>query len=206
MPAAVDCFAPFRRQLNNISLPGNPSFDTLRFERKCHTGLRGNPPNLDVLLEGPDGVVGIESKMTEHLTRHRARFSPAHADKIDDARREQGYFSEMLRLMERPDSHAWLDAAQLIKHAFGLKHSFRDRPVTLLDLFWELANPDASPEFAVHREEIKALSTRMTRQSPTFRAMSYPELWLSWACDSARVPGWLHQHLENLQNRYLVRI
>ena len=200
---AVNCFAPFRRRIKDLTLPGMPCFDKLQFERKCPTGLRGGrPPNLDVVLEGPDGVVGIESKLTEYLSRRQAKFSPAYAAQISDARREQGYFSEMLRLMEWPGNRAHLDAAQLIKHAFGLAHTFRSRPVTLLYLFWEPANPEASPEFAAHRGEIKAFAERLAGSSPTFKAMSYPELWQSWACETE----WQHRHTENLQNRYLVRI
>ena len=202
---AVNCFAPFRRRLNDIVLPGNPCFDTLRFERKCPTGLRGTPPNLDVLLEGPDGIVGIESKLTEYLSRHQAKFATAYEEQINDSRREQGYFAEMLRLKKQPDSYAWLDAAQLIKHAFGLTRTFSDRPVTLLYLFWEPVNPEVGPEFAAHRGEIEAFAARMVGSVPTFKAMSYPELWQSWR-DSAFVPEWLHRHLEDLQNRYLVQI
>ena len=203
---AVNCFAPFRRRLNDLVLPGNLRFNTLQFERKCPTGLRGKSPNLDVLLEGPDGVIGIESKLAEFLSRHKAKFSPAYAEGIGDARREQGYFSEMIRLMERPDSYTWLNAAQLIKHAFGLARTFNGRSVTLLYLFWEPANPEVRPEYAAHRDEIREFAARMAGASPTFKAMSYPELWQSWAYDDALMPEWLHQHIENLQNRYLVQI
>ena len=63
----------------------------------------------------------------------------------------------MLRLRDRPDQYTWLDAAQVIKHAFGLARSFPDRPVTLLYLFWEPANPTAGPEFVAHRDEIEGV-------------------------------------------------
>ncbi len=93
----------------------------LAFERKCPTGLRGGrSPNLDVLLTGANGIIGIESKLTSFWHHNRASFSPAYAEQIRDARREQGYFLEMQRLTEAPEAYAWLDAAQLIKHAFGL--------------------------------------------------------------------------------------
>lgn len=174
---AVNCFAPFRTRIADLTLPMSGAFQELQFEQKCPTGLRGGrPPNLDVLLSGPTGVVGVESKLTEHLARHRAAFSPAYAEQIRDARREQGYFSEMMRLIKAPDSYVWLDAAQLIKHAFGLHHTFRGRPVTLLYLYWEPANPDCSPVFAAHRQEIAAFAERVAGSTPTFTAMSYPDL------------------------------
>ena len=142
---AVNCFAPFRNRTADLTLPSLGPFDALQFERKCPTGLRGGrAPNLDVLLSGPTRVVGIESKLTEYLARHRATFSSAYAEQIHDDRREQGYFREMLRLVDAPESYVWLDAAQLIKHAFGLARCFADRHVTLLYLYWEPANPDAA--------------------------------------------------------------
>ena len=85
----------------------------------------------------------------------------------------------MLRLMDRPDSYVWLDAAQLIKHSFGLARTFSDRLVTLLYLFWEPSNPDASPAFAEHRREIATFAERVAGSTPAFKAVSYPELWRS---------------------------
>jgi len=203
---AVNCFAPFRQRIADLTMPGHSGFDTLQFERKCPTGLRGGrAPNLDVVLSGPNSVLAIESKLTEYLSAHRANFSPAYEAQIRDARRDQGYFREMLRLQDRPDHYTWLDAAQLIKHAFGLARSFPDRPVTLLYRCWEPASPSGSPEFAAHRNEIDEFRARVAGSSPAFEAMSYPELWQSWR-DSAPTPGWLDEHLENLQGRYLVSI
>ena len=63
-------------------------------------------------------------------------------------------FREMHRLVESPRSYLWLDAAQLVKHAFGLAYTFPDRPVTLIYLFWEPSNPEAYPIFAEHRAEV----------------------------------------------------
>lgn len=58
---AVTCFAPFCRRMSDLSLPGGADFDTLWFERKCPAGLRGGrAPNLNVVVKGPSGVVGIE--------------------------------------------------------------------------------------------------------------------------------------------------
>lgn len=203
---AVNCFAPFRRRISDLDIPGHGDFDDLQFEKKCPTGLRGGrAPNLDVVLSGPGGVVGVESKLTEYLSPHRAEFSLAYAEQITDARRDQGYFREMMRLRDRPDHYTWLDAAQLIKHAFGLARTFTNRPVTLLYLFWEPANPNAGPEFAAHRDEIEQFKGRMAESSPTFEAMSYPELWQYWR-GIPSTPRWLNEHLDNLQRRYHVSI
>lgn len=202
---AVNCFAPFRHRMDDLILPVAGPFDPLRFEQKCPTGLRGGrSPNLDVLLAGPGGVVGIESKLTEYLATHRAAFSPAYSEQIQDERRAQGYFREMQRLLDAPDSYGWLDAAQLIKHAFGLAKTFPDRPVTLLYLFWEPANPSSSPVFAQHRAEIAAFAEQVAGSTPEFRATSYPELWSSW--QDAGPADWLAPHIVALRERYEVTI
>jgi hypothetical protein len=198
---AVNCFAPFRSRIAGLTMPMASGFATLEFERRCPTGLRGGrSPNLDVVLCGTDGVVGVESKLIEYLTRHSATFSPAYAEQIRDARCEQGWFREMLRLVEAPDSYAWLDAAQLIKHAFGLARTFAGQPVTLLYLYWEPANPDCHPIFAEHRAEIAAFAERVAGSTPTFAAMSYPDLWATWG--DAGPADWRSGHLSDLRARY----
>ena len=202
---AVNCFAPFRRRIADIMLPEQTAFEGLQFEKKCPTGLRGQPPNLDVLLSGSRGVVGIESKLTEYLSEHPAKFSPAYEEQIRDRRRDQGYFHEMLRLQDHPYHYTWLDAAQLIKHAFGLAHTFPKVPVTLVYLFWEPVNPAASPEFAAHRAEIEEFKAQVAGSFPAFQAISYPELWDFWR-DAALTPAWLKEHLVNLKRRYLVSV
>jgi hypothetical protein len=202
---AVNCFAPFRGRMADLTLPVHGPFEPLRFEQKCPTGLRGGrAPNLDVLLTGPDGVAGIESKLTEYLTPHRAAFSPAYGEQIRDGRREQGYFREMLRLIQEPDHYVWLDAAQLIKHAFGLARTFGGRPVTLLYLYWEPANPSADRVFADHRREIADFAARVAGSTPAFRAMTYPDLWSSWL--DAGPTGWLARHIAELRARYEVTL
>ena len=201
---AVNCFGPFRRNPAELVLLGMRGFSAPAFERKCPTGLRGGrAPNLDVLVESPQAVIGVESKLTEFLGRHRAEFSPAYAEQIRDDRRNEGWFREMLRLTDAPDSYELLDPAQLIKHAFGLARTFPDRPVTLLYLFWEPANAADHPVFAAHRREIAAFAERVAGSTPLFAAQSYPELWRCWG-ESA--PDWLPEHLANVRARYAVTI
>ena len=203
---AVNCFAPFRRRIADLMLPEQTAFADLQFEKKCPTGLRGQPPNLDVVLSGPGGKVGIESKLAENLSkRPMAKFSRAYEEQIRDRRRDQGYFREMLRLQNHSYHYTWLDAAQLIKHAFGLAHTFPNVPVTLVYLFWEPANPAASPEFAAHRAEVEEFKAQVAGSFPAFQAISYPELWDFWR-DAALTPAWLKEHLVNLKRRYLVSV
>ena len=196
----VNCFAPFRNCLADLTIMGRQGFDSQGFEVKCPTGLRGGrAPNLDLLLRSDDEVIGIESKFTEYLTRHEAKFSPAYEQQIQDHRREQSWFREMLRLMDQPRTYNWLDAAQLVKHAIGLAHCFPGKSVTLLYLYWEPVNTKGHPVFAEHRREIEAFSEQVSGSYPQFRAMSYPELWDSWENSSY---NWLANHVQDLLARY----
>lgn len=201
---AVNSFGPFARHADDLLLLGARGFSAPRFEQKCHTGIRGGRhPNLDVVIESPAAVIGIESKLTEYLAPHAAKFSGAYREQIRDDRRNGAWYTEMLRLTEAPDGSHLLDAAQLIKHGFGLARTFRDRPVTLLYLFWEPANAADHPVFAAHRREIAGFADRVAGATPGFAAMSYPELWASWAADA---PAWLVEHLSHVRARYAVSI
>ena len=65
---AVNCFAPFRLRIGDLVLPVPGRFQELRFKQRCPAGIgRAGPPHIDVLLSGPSGVVGIKSKLIEHL-------------------------------------------------------------------------------------------------------------------------------------------
>ena len=134
--------------------------------------MSSRSPNLDVFLTDPGGTLGIESKLTEHLFRHSAVFSPKYREKIQDERRESAWFDEMLRLEEDPKRYAWLDAAQLVKHAYGLAYTFSADPLTLLYLYWEPRHAEQLPLFVEHRGEVEAFSERVAGSRPAFRAMS----------------------------------
>lgn len=202
---AVNTFGPFRSRLADLRLPGGSRFASLCFERKCPHGLRGRkPPNLDALAECPDGIVAIESKCLEPLSPHVAEFAPAYKAEITDTRRSTAWFREMLRLIEEPRAYRWLDAAQLIKHAFGLAHTFAGRPITLLYLFWEPSNPQAYATFSEHRTEVSRFAASVHESGIEFVAMSYPELWESWKRGTP--PQWLLAHLDRLDTRYGVAV
>lgn len=201
---AVNSFGPFKRQIADLKILDAEPFGSLYFERKCPTGLRGNAPNLDVFLEADSSIIGIESKLIEYLISKRAKFSSAY-EQIKDKRRETAWFCEMLRLMREPESYVWLDAAQLIKHAFGLTNpqTFCCKSATLLYLYWEPLNAARYSEFSEHRREIEKFAKRVCGSSPSFKAMSYPELWSRWG---QTAPDWLMKHLDNLKSRYGVCI
>ena len=200
---AVNCFGPFKRHLSNLQICGTEGFTSLHFEKKCPTGLVGTPPNLDVLADHADHIVAIESKCTEFLSSHTARFKTSYVTKICDARRESSWFREMLRLIKAPRTYSCLDAAQLIKHAFGLLNCYPDRKLTLLYLYWEPLNADDFPIFEEHRCEIAEFAEMIAETRLDFRSMNYNDLWSSW---DVTAPQWLNLHLNDLRDRYAVTI
>ncbi len=198
---AVNTFAPFKANPAALRLPGGRDFATLCFERKCPHGVVGRrSPNLDVLADGANGLVAVESKCLEHLTPHQAQFAPAYDAQIRDERRESAWFLEMKRLVQGPRSYRWLDAAQLVKHAFGLAFTFGKRPATLLYLFWEPSNPEAYSAFSEHRAEVTRFAKSIAGGEPRFVAISYPELWKLW--EAHPEPEWLPAHIGRLRARY----
>jgi hypothetical protein len=133
-----------------------------------------------------------------------AEFSPAYETEIIDQRRDTAWFEESRRLARQPRTYRWLDAAQLIKHAFGLAYTFPGRPITLLYLFWEPLNSEDHPIFAEHRTEVAQFGACILGGGPDFAAMSYTALWAAWDSDDA--PAWLPAHVRRLRTRYLVSL
>ena len=199
---AVNCFAPFKRHLADLSLLGENGFHAMQFETRCPSGLRGTPPNLDLVIENKNIVIGIESKFTEHLdarsqNKHGQEFADSYMTN-QQASWDAKWVAEMRRIKnDRP--YKYLDAAQLVKHAFGLKNTFGDDCV-LLYVFWQPADA-AHQNFINHREEIACLSRRVDGATPSFTAMSYSELWRAWQDNAA---PWLSEHLAHLRARYEV--
>ncbi len=199
----VNAFAPWKRSQDRLTVAGLSGFESLQFEQKCPTGLRGTPPHLDVIAHRNDAVVAIESKCLEYLDKHSASFSPAYRS-IDDSRSRTGWFKELLALADGKRTYRHLDAAQLIKHYLGVSRTFKGIPVTLLYLYWEPMNWDEYPEFRRHRDEIDEFADRIAGSDVAFTSKSHFNLWEEWSRQSE--PGWLREHLAHLRARYAVVI
>lgn len=200
---AVNSFAPFKARPGDLQIAGTGSFNLLKFERQCPTGLRGGtPPNLDLVCESDSSVVAIESKCTEYLHVGKpALFSEAYDRQIVDERRSGRWFKAMDEVASGRLRFNHLDVAQLIKHSFGVARCFPNRTTTLLYLFWEPLDAAAYEAFVEHRTEIARFAETVGNDAPKFRAMSYAELWASWT-SRTDVPSWLSDHVSNLRKRY----
>jgi hypothetical protein len=168
----------------------------MRFEARCSSGLGGTPPHLDLLAVGPK-ITGVESKCTEWMAAKKANFVASY-DTL--AKRWAGcpWFDVIAEIRKEPRRYSHLDAAQLVKHALGLKNCFPEATPTLLYLFWEPLNAADWGECAMHRAEIEDVRNRIHDCTVNLEAMSYPELWSAW--NASHLPL---KHLEHLRSRYL---
>lgn len=190
----VNTFGPFRMTPAGLCLSGAAGFSAIRFEAQLPTGLRGTPPHLDLLAEG-DVVVAVESKCTEWMSSKPADFSPSY-DRLRDSFGDSPWYQEMLRLRAEPGRYHYLDAAQLVKHAFGLMNRYGRRPVRLVYLYWEPLDAIGWAECLDHRREADALAAAVRNSQIQLQPMSYHELWEAWG-RGTRPP-----HLGYLRRRY----
>ena len=194
---AVNVFGRFRDGQEAFPVPGLGDLTLQKFERTFSTGLVGRiPPHLDASAMGARGIVAIESKCLEYFTPKEAKFAPAY--QTLDSCRATPWFAEMERLRGCPKDYEALDAAQLIKHAFGLINSAGPGSV-LLYMFWEPSDAASHRLFRQHQEEIERFADRVAGGGPDFCAMSYPELWAAWSEGASPA---LRSHAERLFIRY----
>lgn len=194
---AANAFGPFRTNQSTFTVPGVGDLRLLQFEKSMPTGLAGRtPPHLDALAEVDGKPVGIESKCLEYFSRTVAEFSEQYRE-LENCR-ATSWFAEMERLRANPKDYAYLDAAQLIKHAFGMTNVIAGRAI-LLYIFWEPLDAAYHEMFRLHRAEIERFGANVAGDAIKFKAISYPELWTLW---SAAADPTLRSHGQLLARRY----
>ncbi|MCY4614606.1 MAG: hypothetical protein OXB94_13440 [Nitrospira sp.] len=151
----------------------------------------GRHPVLDCLVTTPSALIGIESKRFEPFrSKKSASFSDAYWRPIwgDDMKGYEGV-RDTLRANGR--LYDFLDAAQLVKHAFALRTEVHRRGGKLTPiLFYLYAEPTVWPkdgrlvdenDKARHREEITRFARDVEGDEVIFRSCSYRELLKDWA-------------------------
>ena len=110
-------------------------------------------------------------------------------------------------LRSRATTFEYLDAAQLVKHYFGLNKYCKDNDVVdaaLLYLYWEPLDADRYAELSRHTEEVERFKESVDDPVVRFETMTYAELWASW--DGLGWPPWLATHTAELRSRYAVTL
>ncbi len=172
----VNVFDPWReRDVSLLSslFAADRLANRLRFEVQYPTGLRGIPPHLDVVIDEPGYIpLAIESKFTEV-------YSPAHNDFRDSYFEKPGLWDGFGHIRELASGIAdgseqfeHLGAAQLIKHALGLKNMYGPMGFRLLYLWYDWPSEIAD----IHGAEIDRFA-EIAQRDLEFAPMTYQELF-----------------------------
>lgn len=210
----VNAFAPWKRhpELLSLDLDGHTvsGFHKPSFEKKVPNGLKGTPPHLDVWLENPDNIVAIESKFTEFFSRKKGSFSDQYRIYIQENAVEFSNspwidFVESEHLIS--DFHH-LDAAQLVKHYFGLKYYIKanatNKTITLLYIYWQPSDlvMQKGLVFIEHAEELARFADHVKADPQVkFRYSNYSSIYDHWVRYSNDKE--VRSHLEAFKQRYL---
>jgi len=169
--------APWRSLPGRLTLAGLGPFDEVRLEERLMIPHGGGTPNLDAALTAGLGLVGIESKLTEHLAAAPPRpWRPAYRRPAMAAELDRGWallFADLLTGRWEPRH---LDAGQLVRHALSLR-----RAHDLVLVFWEPANAGDLPEVAAHRAEVARAVERVGGARPRLHALSWTRVLDAWA-------------------------
>jgi hypothetical protein len=103
-----------------------------------------------------------------------------------------------------PGAFAPVTITQLVKHYFGIRSVYDDRPVILAYLYWKPKDWASYPLFALHRSQLQGIRGVLQGSSVKFCAMSYAELWAEMLNRSRSV--WVADHIANLRRRYEVSL
>lgn len=200
---AANTFGRWKNDPEILKILRQSGFESPRLEAQCPTGLKGTPPNLDVLLKSQNVVIGVESKFLEPLKLTKPEFSKSYLSKEIAPLWEKPWKTLFDQVRQWQPSH--LDIAQLIKHYLGLRKRQEyqyGRQVFLLYIYWKPRNADIFPEYSEHEKAIQKVQAIVADGSKVqFVAMDYLELWQAWAKDTD-----MAEHARSLQARYCVEI
>lgn len=197
---AANTFGLWKTEPSRLTFTGSTGFAPPKLEAQCPTGLRGTPPNLDVLFESPEVVFGIESKLLEPLKLTVPEFSVSYVrNRLPLC--EDIWWHLLERVRQSPASH--LDAAQLIKHYLGLRRKFpNDKKLSLVYLFWKPLNAEKFDEYRWHAEAVDRFRNAVEEATCVrFISLDYLQLWNEWEKDKS-----MAKHARVLKERYCVEI
>ncbi len=161
----------------------------------------GRHPWLDAAVVTDDYLIGVESKRFEPFRdKKHAVLSNAY-DRDVWGEGMEPWCAMRNALKSAPSSFRYLDAAQLVKHAFGLVTEAR-RISRAPVLFYLFAEPARVPAFArsEHRAEIEAFSVAVSGARVRFAAASWSEWLMRFA--STATSSEVAAHAEALRSKF----
>lgn len=194
---AANTFGPFLTRPGDLSPPpggeawGWPASSVCLEAVVRFPWTGGHHPCLDALIETPTTLIGVESKRYEPFRAKQeipwsdAYWRPVWGDAMAAYERARD------RLRDDGGALKRLDAAQLVKHAFGLRTAVhRDtrylgkRPVLLYlhsePKRWPDGRPIPRANIEAHRVEVQAFADAVADNEVVFHACSYGELLSAW--------------------------
>lgn len=188
---AVNCFGWFNERPERLpSLPGladtgTPELVDIEFcARFPWSG--GRHPWLDAVVQTPTTLIGVESKRFEPFRDAKSVNLSAAYDRPVWGDNLQAFERMRDRLRTGREKFVHLDAAQLVKHAFGLVTEGRRRTRTPV-LFYLYAEPDArngrlipQDDIHRHRDEVARFASAVAGDEVMFHSASYREWIEAW--------------------------
>jgi hypothetical protein len=161
----------------------------------------GRHPWLDAVVETPTHLIGVESKRYEPFRDSNSVHLSDAYDRDVWGEGMQPFTGMRDALRSGTFGFIYLDAAQLVKHAFGLVTQGRciGKSPVLLYLYAEPAMRGnigiAEEALARHRSEIDDFAEAVSDAPVRFAACSYREWLAGWSGDA-------HLHAEALRERF----
>ena len=205
---AVNAFGWFlERPRSMLPLPGVPMGlpEALEIEAELRFPWSGGRhPWLDVAITTANTLVGVESKRYEPFRPRKATtFSEAY-DTRDWGKGMARYTAMRLALTEGRQSYRCLDAAQLVKHAYGLRTQSLKRGLGAVLVYlhaapatWASGKPVSPEAIARHRAEIADFARAVKGDDVTFVPLRWADLLADWA----RMPA-LSAHAATIRDRF----
>ena len=200
---AVNSFFYWTDHIDELKIADHSGFKSLDFERKFTSGLGGTPPNPDVYLDRNNRPICVEAKFLEPLAQKKAQFNESY-DQIADARTSSKWYVLYDTLKKAPETFTWLDAAQLVKHFFGITNRKHDllNP-QLAYVYWEPTDASRFVEYREHRDEVERLREIVDGDSLLgFLAIRYADLWNEWSELNPQAAN----HVERLRGWYEIAL
>jgi len=160
----------------------------------------GRHPWLDAFIETATHIVGVESKRHEPFRdKKTVRLSKAYDRSWGEHMGAYEAMRDHLRSGKAPFVH--LDAAQLVKHAFGLITESDRKGEKKPILVYLYAEPSCWPTEAIerHRAEIDTFTRAVNGAAVRFSSLRWGDWLASWP---ARGNAPLATHRKNLINRF----
>jgi hypothetical protein len=136
---------------------------------------------LDVVVDGGDVQLFVESKCREYLDAGEANFSDAWPKQA--ARRLAAAAARVYGdVYAGARSYEPVDAPQLLKDVLAADKAARERSthVVLLYAYWEPRDADRYAIFERHRAQARELFAPLSSDLVTAKSISYRELWDQW--------------------------